>query len=282
MLIALPVWPRAGSVVKAINKANEYGFDYVEISLDYPWPEKLRGKTLEEIKEAKAKYGVELAIHAPWRDVSLASPRPILREAALKLFDECLEFASKLSPLYFNLHVASREAWTIEGVRKALEEAAVRSIKHIAEKARQLGIEITVENNPDPLFGVPSMLKPMVEIEGVKLCLDVGHVAYARWTVEHRGMDLFKEEAVDLEEWVKTFKGKVLVGHLHDYAAEDHSFQDHLLPGTGSADVKKDLSLLKEAGCSMILLEVHWAGKRKPAKFKDLARALNIIKPLIK
>ncbi|RLF14865.1 MAG: hypothetical protein DRJ97_05435 [Thermoprotei archaeon] len=274
--VALPVWPKAGSIIKALKKANEYGFDYVEVSLDYPWPERL-SKAIEEIKDAKAKYGVEVAIHAPWRDVALASPRPMLREAALKLYEQCLEFASKLSAIYFNLHIMSREAWSIEGVREEMEEAALASINYIAEKARGYSIEITVENNPEPLFGTPNTLSRIIEGCGVKLCLDVGHAACSKWIVEHRGLDEFRED-LSLEGWIKRFKGKVLVGHLHDYDVEGESFYDHLMPGEGSANVKENLRLLKEAGCRMLVLEVHWASKRKPAKFKDLRKALEIVK----
>jgi len=81
---------------------------------------------------------------------------------------------------------------------------------------------------------------------------------------------------------VKAFKEKVLVGHLHDYVAEDKEFQDHLMPRAGEADVERDLKLLLEAGCKMLLLEVHWASRKKPAKFEDLRRALKAVSPLIK
>lgn len=281
-LVALPVWPKAKSLAKALEKANEYGFDYVEASLDYPWPEELRGAALRKIKEAKEVFGVKLAIHAPWRDVALASPRQCLREGALRLFQECLEFSAKVEALYFNVHVTTREAWTIEEVRRGVEEAALASIEYLAAKAREVGVGLTIENNPEPLFGVPSMLKPLVEIDGVKLCLDVGHVAYTNWIIESRGLKAFGEEAAGLEEWIRGFKGRVLVGHLHDYIANEHGFQDHLLPGAGGADVARDLELLLGAGCEMVLLEVHWASRSRPAKFSDLQRALKAVAHVIK
>jgi len=281
-LVALPVWPKAGSVVKALSKANEYGFDYVELSLDYPWPERLRGRVLEEVEEAKGKYGLKLAVHAPWRDIALASPRLALREASLNVLEDCLSFASSVEALYFNLHVLTREAWSIKGVREEAEEAALASVKHLAARARELGVELTVENNPEPMFGVPTMMKPLLEVEGVKLCLDVGHVAYANWLVERRGMEAFRQEVAGLEDWVEAFKGRVLVGHLHDYLAEEQEFQDHLMPGAGSSDVERHLRLLMEAGCRMLLLEVHWADRKKPAKFADLRRALKIVSPMLK
>lgn len=276
-LIALPVWPRARPLVKALERANEYGFDYVEVSLDYPWPEELRSRELREIKEAEERLGVKLAIHAPWRDIALASPRQALREASLKVLEQCLQFSTEVEALYFNVHVSTREAWTIREVKQRAVEAALESIKQLALKANELGVELTVENNPEPSFGVPSTLKPLVEVDGVKLCLDVGHVAYANWLIERRGMGELKERAASLEEWVEAFKGRVLVGHLHDYLAEGNEFQDHLLPGEGGADVKGDLELLLRAGCEMMLLEVHWASKGKPAKFNDLRRALKTV-----
>jgi sugar phosphate isomerase/epimerase len=281
-LVALPVWPKAGSLVKALDKANEYGFDYVELSLDYPWPERLRGRVLEEVEEARDRYGLKLAVHAPWRDVALASPRLALREASLSVLEDCLSFASSVEALYFNLHVLTREAWNIEGVREEAERAALTAVKRLAAKARGLGVELTVENNPEPMFGVPTMIKPLLEVEGVELCLDVGHVAYANWLVEHRGMEPFKKEVADLEGWVESFRGRALVGHLHDYLAEEREFQDHLMPGAGGSDVERQLKLLMEAGCRMLLLEVHWAGKGKPAKFADLGRALKVVAPLLK
>ncbi|MEM4699824.1 MAG: sugar phosphate isomerase/epimerase family protein [Candidatus Nezhaarchaeales archaeon] len=281
-LVALPVWPKVKSLAKALEKANEYGFDYVEASLDYPWPEELRGTALRKIKEAKEMFGVKLAIHAPWRDVALASPRQCLREGALRLFEECLEFSAKVEALYFNVHVTTHEAWTIEGVRREIEGAALASISHLAAKAREAGVRLTIENNPEPLFGVPGMLKPLVEVDGVRLCLDVGHVAYTNWIIEGRGLKAFEGEVASLEEWIESFKGKVLVGHVHDYIANERSFQDHLLPGAGGADVGKDLELLMRGGCEMVVLEVHWASRSKPAKFSDLQRALKAVARTIK
>lgn len=281
-LIALPTWPKAGSVAKAIEKANEYGFDYVEVSLDYPWPEGLVGKTLEEVREAKAKYGISLAFHAPWRDVALASPRQILRESSLKLYEICLEFAHKLEALYFNFHIFSKEAWSIPGVREKLEESAFSSVRKLSLKAGSLGLKIAIENNPEPLFGIPRMLKPFVEGDVVKLCLDSGHVAYTRWYVSQRDSDEFKEEAADLEEWVRIFKNKILVGHIHDYVVQNGKFRDHLFLGRGSSDLRKEIALLKESRCNMMLLEIHWLDLEKPAGIDDLGRALNFIKPWIK
>jgi len=281
-LIALPVWPKAGLLTKAMEKANEYGFDYVEVSLDYPWPEELKGRVLSEIKESKERLGVDLAIHAPWRDIALASPRNYLREASLKVLEDCLRFSAEVEALYFNAHVATREAWAIEAVRQRALEAALESVKQLALRARELGVELTIENNPEPSFGVPSALKPLLEVEGVRLCLDVGHVAYANWVIEHRKAGELRERAASLDEWVEAFKGRVLVGHLHDYSAEDDTFQDHLLPGEGKADVKGSLELLLKSGCEMLLLEVHWASKGKPAKFSDLHRALKAVAPYIK
>ncbi|MCX8204167.1 MAG: sugar phosphate isomerase/epimerase [Candidatus Nezhaarchaeota archaeon] len=280
-LVALPVWPKAKSIVKALEKANEYGFDYVEASLDYPWPEELRGAAMKRIKEAKEMFGLKIAIHAPWRDIALASPRQYLREAALRLFEECLKFSAEIEAMYFNIHVATHEAWSIEEVRRKVEEAALASVKQLAAKAREVGIRLTIENNPEPLFGVPSMLKPLLEIEGVKLCLDVGHVAYANWVIERRGLEALREET-SLEEWVKAFRGKVLVGHLHDYIVGESEFQDHLLLGAGEADVKENLELLLRAGCEMLLLEVHWASRNRAAKFNDLQRALKAVAHIIK
>ena len=86
--IGLPVWPHTERLEKSLAAAWAAGASYVEVSLDYPWIYGLRNEEAKALRRAVREWGFEVGIHAPWRDVSLASPIKEVWEASL-----CLDVA---------------------------------------------------------------------------------------------------------------------------------------------------------------------------------------------
>ena len=151
--LGLPLWYGSGRLIDLIQVVHERGFDYVEISLDYPWPEAIDEFEMEELVKSIRGYGIEVGIHGPWRDISLGSPRDVIRRAALKVYRRCVKFASRLESHYFNFHVFTKEATEYEEVYKAAYAATRRSVKEICRMCKEANIIPTLENNPTDFLG---------------------------------------------------------------------------------------------------------------------------------
>jgi len=280
--VALPIWPGGGSIVEGIERANKLGYDYVEASLDYPWPEALSEGDVERILEAKAKYGIDVAFHGPWRDIGLASPRTPLRMAALEVYKACFNFVKRFKPLYFCFHVHSREALNVKGVVEDMLRSAREAAFKLIEEAERLGIRLALENNPDVFLGVPSMVKDLLGVRGLSLCLDIGHTLGAKWLINKRNIAKYKEEALELEDWTRLFADKILVCHLNDCIVDQEGFTDHIALGRGIVNLEKALRLIGSTPCEYLLIEVHWRKKWKSAAIEDFREGLEIVRRYLK
>jgi len=98
MKIGSSVWYGHRPLAKKFGELLDAGFEYFEISLDYPFPEKG-----DEIKEALHDFGIQPAFHASL-DILLACPRDEIFRSSMKVLEKCLNFAAKFETLYFNFH----------------------------------------------------------------------------------------------------------------------------------------------------------------------------------
>jgi len=89
--LGFPVWYGYGfEISRIIEEARDTGFDYIEVSIDHPWP---RGgePSLDEVVRLIKGSGLSTGFHAPWRDLRLSSPLSRSQHTAT---------ASARSPLY--------------------------------------------------------------------------------------------------------------------------------------------------------------------------------------
>ncbi|MCD6509977.1 MAG: sugar phosphate isomerase/epimerase [Thermoprotei archaeon] len=265
--LGLPVWYGSGRLIDLIQVVHERGFDYVEISLDYPWPEAIDEFEMEELVKSIRGYGIEVGIHGPWRDISLGSPRDVIRRAALKVYRRCVEFASRLESHYFNFHVFTKEATEYEEVYKAAYAATRRSVKEICRMCKEANIIPTLENNPTDFLGsVDEIWGLLKENEGLRACLDVGHV---------KGANMKKKGGGDeLSEWFKRLRGRIEVIHLHDYKVEGDRVLDHLVLGKGELNIAYVIDEVRKSGAKFLLLEMFLRHKNKRASIEDLGNIL--------
>ena len=106
--------------------------------------------------------------------------------------------------------------------------------KNVASYASNCGIDIALENG-----NFDFLVSAVENIEGLKICLDLGHVYF---TPE------------PLEEYLEAFKDRIIHLHIHDafpqgHETTTHTFKEHYVPGTG--EIPKDdwdllISVLKE------------------------------------
>lgn len=238
------------------------GFEYFEIALDFPFPEKN-----EELKEVIKESGINPAFHAPL-DILLASPREEIFKASMKVLEKCLKFVEKFETLYFNFHASHLTSTFLfpeicEIGIKNLEKA----INFAVKIGKNAGFEVCLENNT--LFGEELI------VGDVKITLDLGHFAIEakRW-----GKDYIRE----LIDFCNKYANRILVMHVHDFSFA--SMCDHLPLGKGEIDFKTLKYLLKEKVIpKYVLLEIFWKDTENKvfASSFDLKKSFELLKPLI-
>jgi len=268
MKFGRPVWHGNKPFENTFKTAQESGFDYIEFSLDFPYPENFSENEIKLLKSLKKKYGLDLAFHAPWGDVSIAHPREEISNASLKVFEKCIKFAENMDSLYFNFHNSIKvPTLKFEDVKNKAYKKALESMSELAKSSEVI---LTLENNSFlEFFGKTEDFEHINE--KLKICLDVGHVAACSW----RGKTDFKK---DLEEWIKKFKNKIHVVHLHDFKGDAKTYEDHLTIGSGNLDfnfISKAIKLIK---CNYVNIELY---KFNSDPIIDFKSNLKLVKELL-
>jgi len=274
-LYGMPVWYGDGSITSGVKRAEVLGFDYVEISLDHPWPGAIKDAEVRSALNKAKSRGMRFAFHAPLAGICLAHPTPQLRKASVSVMKSCIDFACKFKPhlLYFNIHISTEPSVTLElgTVIKDVLESAVKSRDELTAYGRRKGVKVVFENTQEALFGMPFQVN-LVSSRGAGLCFDVGHAAMISAELASLGLP-----ALDVSDWINAFRKRIRVCHLHDFNAKVG--MDHLPPGEGSVDLKKALRLLRnKTNARYVLIEVFRHKSMKPASSADLAKSLKLVK----
>lgn len=221
MKFGLPVWyGNITSLEDEIERVGSLGFDYVEISLDYPWPELVGKPERKRLASIGKKAGVHFAFHAPPEGVEIASPSEAVRKAAVGFLKRQMKWCRDFKPAYFNFHCESGEDYGIydnetEGDVLLLRtlESCRRSASELADFSGKAGFQSTLENTPDPVFGISANLDYVLSQGkcGAKLCLDLGHLEIVNRISKKA---LGKPDRTP-EQWAKLAGERIKTIHLH-------------------------------------------------------------------
>lgn len=214
MKFGLPVWHgNIESIEGEIRRANSLGFDYVEISLDCPWPETLSKSRIKKIVGLAQDLGIGIAFHAPSEGVDIGSPFPETRKTAVKFVLFLVKWSRQFSPLYLNFHGSAGEQFSPSEddlFRGAVLSATRRSAREISSSARKLKVPVTFENTPDPVFGISGNIDFILG-SGARFCLDMGHSEIINCISKKA---LGKEDR-QYGKWAKLSGKRILTIHLH-------------------------------------------------------------------
>ncbi len=220
---------KIGKLEEAAAKAAEYGFEGIELSLIDP-----KVLSAAKIESVMSEYGLEVpafstGLNFLHEGLSLSSPDPNVREAAVRRLKEFVDLAE---PLGAGVIVGLMRGRT-EG-RVAKEEAyrlMVESLRDLCKYAEGKGVSVFFE----PLNRYETDLVNTVE-EGLRVLADVGSEAL-KLLLDTFHMNI--EEPV-MEDSIKAASGKI--GHFH--VADSN----RLAPGMGHLDFGSILEALKDAG----------------------------------
>ena len=139
--------------------------------------DKHRVQTLQKLHKEK---GVTFTIHAPFTDVNIASLVPEVREMAISRLKKSLFYASELEARAWVMHPGLRGALTTFYPEEEWR-LNVESIITMASLAKELGVQICVENMPRTfslLMSDPESFDRIYDELGrdrFKMVLDIGH-----------------------------------------------------------------------------------------------------------
>lgn len=195
-------------------------------------PHTLNQTRVERLLEVKSSYDLSYALHTPFADINIAADDPFIREALLRRLEISIRWASVLEARTLVFHPGNSTA-----VERFSPGSAWRhnleSIRRLARYADNYGVEIMVENVPEPF---PYVLKSVKDFERffdelgdeIRMVLDVAHANI-------RG---------EIEGFVESFGDRI--GHVH-VSDNDGESDIHLQIGDGDIDWEKTMDMLKES-----------------------------------
>jgi sugar phosphate isomerase/epimerase len=232
-----------------------HGFDSVELFATRTHFDYHNQAAIAAIRGALEELGMHASsLHGPITEslsggkwgprYSLATTDRAARDRALRETEAALEAARKLGAGHLVLHLGVPDAAGQEPGDNN-REAALKSINHLAEVARPLGVRLALEVIPNRLSSAASLVQVIeeeLELPDVGICLDSGHAFMT----------------ADLVEEIETSSGFLIATHLHDNnGAED----DHMVPFEGGIDWPAALMSLQKVGYEgALLFELAAAG----------------------
>ena len=236
-------WHEDGEIPFILKKAKKSELDFVEICLDYPWPDTLSEDEILATKKTLADMGMDVAFHGPLGGILLFHPRKEMVNAAIKIHKKCLSFAANLEPLYYNFHIKTHPLeLRIKGNWNIALQNCLNGLDKLIDIASGLDIRLVVENSTSTGYLVPfeELLPRRLDFN-----MDIGH-----WFAGKRGYE-------ELEKLVSIIEGRIVLLHLHDCKFRDAPVNDHLPLGQGDIDFGQAFRMLKKRGIQWISLEMH-------------------------
>jgi sugar phosphate isomerase/epimerase len=276
--IGFPLWlGDKDKFVSKVSEAHEAGFDYIELSFDYPWPIPDE-ETPRKIASCARDAGLDVAIHGSWRDVRLASPVSEVREASLSYVSRTFQVAQRLEPKYVVLHVSTDQAVNeVKDLEPLVAEAAMRSARELMGLASKLGMTLFFENVPSSFCSsVEHVRKLISSVSEAGVCLDIGHA----WLQTLKSDEEKKARIEDVvDKWIKELGSKIQAVHAHDCLVKEGRIQEHVVPSLDSSSIRS-LSRFRERGLKLrfAVLEVFRRPDGKEASPRDLAKLVEHVR----
>ncbi|HDD65998.1 MAG TPA: sugar phosphate isomerase/epimerase [Nitrososphaeria archaeon] len=270
--LGFPVWYGYGGRIRELaREAARVGFDYLEISLDYPWPFKGR-LPLREVVETAAKEDLSPAFHLPWRDVRPASPLEDVRRSSLKVLEKVVAELSGFECEYLVAHVSTDQALDkIDEITGEVVEAAVESIRSLRSFSEAGGLRLVIEN-------VREDLKTFLEIvsrSGAHACLDVGHAVCS--IAKRMGREAVERE---LSKWFDSLRDRIRVIHYSGIRFGNGWVRDHQLTSSADRYLRFTKSRIRGLSLRNLLLEVFEGPGDGEVKPSQLADAVSFLKEI--
>lgn len=110
----------------------------------------LNRKRVNSLNKLGRSLGLEFTVHAPFADINIASPNPELRRVMLKRLEKSLNCARQLRCREWVFHSGWKSG--LSEFYPSLDwQLNLRSVRRLMTIANKLGVDISIENTPEPL-----------------------------------------------------------------------------------------------------------------------------------
>jgi len=216
---------------RMVKQLSSVGTRYVEILDD--GVHELSKNRVNLLKETAKSYDLEYTVHAPFADINIASPSPTMLNASLKRLTKSLYHAHALDAKLWVFHPGARTGIS-QFYPGAEWKQNTQSIQELYDEAKQLGVNIAVENLPAKywfLMSRPEDFDKFYKETGLPIgvVLDIGHANLESQT------DPFFDKLAD----------KIVHIHVSDNKGID---DDHFGIGYGTINYPSIAKTLKKIG----------------------------------
>ena len=196
---------------------------------------RLGGDDLGRMKARLDRDSLKVFTHGPFFGLDIASLDRCLSEYSADCLLIGLEATSRLGGGLMVMHTGYMPQFSRAGRRHWFRNWAER-MPRIADRARELGVRIALENTWDDRPDVLLHLADSIPGGDIEFCLDTGHV------------NVFSRLHVD--RWWDAIGDRVAAIHLHD---NDGLSDDHLEPGKGTFDFAGLARRVRDSGRKPLL-----------------------------
>lgn len=109
----------------------------------------LTQKRVNTLKKIARQHGLEFTVHAPFADINIASPNPVLRRVMLKRLEKSLSYTHQLGCRLWTFH-SGWKSGVSEFYPNLDWQLNLRSVRTLFTAAKKLGVDISIENTPEP------------------------------------------------------------------------------------------------------------------------------------
>jgi sugar phosphate isomerase/epimerase len=190
-------------------------------------------KRVNALKKIARQTGIEFTVHAPFADINIASPNPVLRRVFLKRLEKSLGYARKLRCKQWVFH-PGWESSISEFYPNIDWQTNLRSVRTLLTIAKKLGVDISIENTPEPMHFLVKRMQDFALFyselgSDIGLTLDVAHA----------------NTAGQVLEFIDKFADKIVHVHVSDNAGK---YDAHKGIGHGNIDWNAVAEALKRIG----------------------------------
>jgi sugar phosphate isomerase/epimerase len=224
----------AADPVGAIKKIADNGFDFIDLTLEYPQAH-IDAINRDAVLKALEETGLGTVGHTAYY-LPFASPMGEIREAAIRDVIRGLDFFKEAGARVVTVHP--------DAGRGAIDQSTIISLnalsfKIISDEAEKRGLTVVAENVPGHFSSVESLKTLLATVPALRFHLDVGHA--------HIRGNRFRQ-------LLSAFKSKLLHVHLSD---NRFRADDHMPIGAGNIDWDQVIPAIKKTGYdSTVTLEV--------------------------
>lgn len=211
----------------SIERASEFGFDFLELMLDGDAHRESLANESAAIADRLDELQLDLLVHCPY-PLLIGSPHEHQRRGAVEELRRCIEVAVELGAEKGVVH-PDTYGWDRVWDESTLAGFVSESVRELVAFADDRGFEICVENHFHRGALDLHQLDGLLETTEASLTFDTGHAALAG--LDEAGMAAFLEE----------HRERVSHLHLNDNRHSDAGYRgedEHLPLGYGTLDFR--------------------------------------------